>query len=85
MELNMLMTFDSTHHALRAEQILKENQHRHLLIPTPREITASCGLAIRVDPTNRAAIRQQLEQHGVEVSGLYQWSGMAWERRQTNH
>ncbi|MCR3954932.1 MAG: DUF3343 domain-containing protein [Gudongella sp.] len=43
-----ILTFQSTHHAMRAERILTEEGIKTKTIPTPRDITLSCGLAIRV-------------------------------------
>lgn len=43
-----IITFQSTHHAMRAEKVLTEEGIKTKTIPTPRDITLSCGLAIRV-------------------------------------
>ena len=41
-----VIVFDSTHHAIQTEKRLKDNFQIEV-IPTPREITASCGLSIK--------------------------------------
>ena len=41
-----LIVFDSIHQALRAEKTLRNAGVRFELIPTPREISASCGQSI---------------------------------------
>ena len=41
------MTFHSTHDALSFESLLKENNIEIKIIPVPRGISASCGLAAR--------------------------------------
>lgn len=41
-----VIVFDSTHHAIRTENSLKDRFHVEM-IPTPREISASCGLSIK--------------------------------------
>lgn len=41
-----VIAFESTHHAIMVEKKLKE-KYKIDMIPTPREITASCGLSIR--------------------------------------
>jgi len=43
-----IITFQSTHHAMRAEKVLTEEGIKTKTIPTPRDISLSCGLAIRV-------------------------------------
>ncbi|KXG73885.1 DUF3343 domain-containing protein [Thermotalea metallivorans] len=41
-----VISFDSTHHALKTEKLLK-GRFPVEMIPTPREISASCGLSIK--------------------------------------
>ncbi len=41
-----VITFDSTHKAIKTEKITKEKLDVEL-IPTPREISASCGLSLK--------------------------------------
>jgi hypothetical protein len=43
-----IITFQSTHHAMRAERILTQEGIKTKTIPTPRDITLSCGIAIRI-------------------------------------
>lgn len=42
-----LFAFDSTHAALAAQKCLKQQVH-FVVMPTLREITASCGISLRV-------------------------------------
>ena len=43
-----ILTFDSTHHAIKAEEQLKKNKVEAEMIPTPREVDASCGLSVKI-------------------------------------
>lgn len=43
----VVATFDNTHHALRFEKTLKENDIKLTIMPVPREVSASCGLAVK--------------------------------------
>ena len=45
-EIFYVVSFNSTNHAIQTEKMLKE-QFKIATIPTPREITQSCGLSIR--------------------------------------
>jgi hypothetical protein len=51
MEINNygLITFASTAYALKAEKVMKGLEKIFMIIPTPREISASCGLAIKLE------------------------------------
>lgn len=42
-----IVSFNSTHHAIRLDKLLGEASVRATTLPTPREITASCGISIR--------------------------------------
>lgn len=41
-----VLTFDSTSFAIQAEKQIKE-AFKSVVMPTPRELTASCGLAVK--------------------------------------
>lgn len=49
-EQDYIALFQSTHRVLAAEKLLKEQAVDFLLVPTPRELTSACGLAIRFAP-----------------------------------
>lgn len=42
-----IISFNSTHHAIESEKILGSKNIKFTTIPTPREISASCGISIR--------------------------------------
>ena len=48
-----LVTFFSTHHALKAEKSLKEKIKGVTLIPTPREISSECGFSLLLEDNRR--------------------------------
>ncbi|OCL27242.1 hypothetical protein U472_07170 [Orenia metallireducens] len=64
-----LLVFNSTHHALAAERVLKEEGYKIMLVPVLAEITADCGMAIRIN-TNSNPL-EILKNHKVEVAGYY--------------
>lgn len=66
-----LITFDSTHHALRAETLLEAAGLTIMIIPTPRELSASCGLAITYRPEDAARVTAVLRDGGIQTGGSY--------------
>ena len=42
-----IVSFNSTHHAIRTEKLLSENNMKVTTLPTPREISSSCGISVR--------------------------------------
>jgi uncharacterized SAM-binding protein YcdF (DUF218 family) len=55
-----VLTFDSTHHAIRAENLLKKAGLDIDMIPTPRDITSNCGLSIKFSVDNLGQVRKVL-------------------------
>lgn len=66
-----IVSFSSTHHAIRTEKILVENNIKCTTLPTPREITASCGISIRFLQENIEDVASVLENNSIEYKGIY--------------
>lgn len=67
--------FHTTSAALRAEKTLKGAGLAIKLIPTPRELSSDCGLAIRFDWEQVEAVKAALEAAHVEVGGVHRLGG----------
>jgi len=66
-----LFTFNSTHQALLTEKNLKELGYPVRLIPVPRSISASCGLAARVNLEDLEAVLDIIRTHNIDIAGTY--------------
>ncbi|NLG49863.1 MAG: DUF3343 domain-containing protein [Chloroflexi bacterium] len=66
-----VVLFHTTSAALRAEKILKVNRIPIKLIPTPRELSSDCGVALRFDREQTETVQALLRDAGVEVAGIY--------------
>ena len=67
-----IVTFFTTHMALRGEKVLREAGVAAELIPTPRAFSADCTIAL-VFPTARSRrVRDLLHAQGIEVSGFHE-------------
>ena len=69
-QVYILLAFDSTHTALRSEELLAGLDVR--MMPTLREISASCGISLRLPPGRRAEAERRLQQAGLSGWGSYQ-------------
>lgn len=57
-----LFTFDSTHYAIRAQKLLIG---LHVVtMPTLRQISASCGISVRVQPEQLKEAVRRMEEGG---------------------
>lgn len=71
METWMLIAFDSTQQALRAEMLLEYADIEMDLFPTPKEITAGCALSIQFPREELESVQTIIEQEQVEIRGIY--------------
>ena len=65
------ISFESTHHALQAEKYLKDNKFSITVIPTPREVTLSCGLSIKINSGGIDSIKGMIDEGMIRVKGIY--------------
>lgn len=63
-----VIAFDSTHYAIRTEKFLKKS-HKVDMIPTPREISVSCGLSVKFSEAHLVPILKDLE--NSDKTGLH--------------
>lgn len=68
-----LITFKSTHHALEAEEIFQEKEMKFKTIPTPREVSHSCGLALLFSIEELDRVKMAIEEGKVNIDNLYKY------------
>jgi len=66
-----LFTFISTSQALKAEKILKNEGAEFIIIPTLREISSSCGLAVKIASDFLQDYKTVLLNHNISIEGVY--------------
>lgn len=71
----MLIAFDSTQQALRAEMLLEYADIEIDICPTPKEITAGCALSIHFPGEDLTQVKDILIQERVEIRGIYEPNG----------
>ena len=79
-----LISFFASHHAIRAETVLRRHGHAARLVPGPRELSPNCGVALRFEYARRDEIVPLLASNRVRIDGvhLYQPRTDAWEAAQ---
>ena len=60
-----VFTFDTTHHALWAEEVARERGIPEEVIPAPPAAHARCNLALETLPASVAPLRAALDDEGV--------------------
>lgn len=71
-QLRLVVTFSTTTAAMEMERYCLANGIPGRLIPTPRQITADCGLAWSAPPRAEDAVRQAALAGSIEVAAFYQ-------------
>ncbi len=66
-----LITFYSTHHALKAEKILKNAGVEVMMIPIPKEITANCGSGVKFNIKDLGRINSLIKRSNLRFWGCY--------------
>lgn len=67
-----LFTFNTTSQALKAEKVLKNSHGQIMVIPTLREISASCGLSIKFYLNDWIRYYEILQSEKVSIEGIYE-------------
>lgn len=70
-EIFYVVAFDSTHHAIFMEQTLKNSGKEVMMIPTPREISASCGLSLKIKKEDLPFIQELLKEKKPSYHGIF--------------
>lgn len=64
-------TFHSVHEALNFEKALKEANIKHQMIPVPREISSSCGLAVKFSPEDKSKVDDLVASKNLLLNNFY--------------
>lgn len=71
MEDELLIAFDSTQQALRAEMLLEYAEIEIDIFPTPKEITAGCAMSIQFYRKALEEVRVIVAEQNVEIRGIF--------------
>lgn len=74
MTLDGLLTFFGSHHAIRADKVLREHGHAAALIPGPKDLSPNCGTAVRFVFAEREVVVPLLEGAHVEIDEIHAWA-----------
>lgn len=74
-----VITFVNTHGAISAEKHLKK-EYKIIVMPTPREISRGCGIAIRFGEEAREGVLKNLASFALEKAlySIYQFKDGAY-------
>lgn len=65
-----VVLFHTTSAVMRAEKLLSKEGYRIKLIPTPRQFSSDCGIALQFDWLSRERINSVLTEARVEFAAM---------------
>jgi hypothetical protein len=69
-----IVLFYTNSASMRAEKVLSEEKLNVKLIPTPRDLSSDCGVALRFDWDQLDRVRTLMNAKGVENAGIHKIS-----------
>jgi hypothetical protein len=69
---NGVILFHTTAMAMKAEKALTRAGYRVTLVPTPRQFSSDCGIAVRFTVVSKEAVIEVMDKNGVEVAGFHE-------------
>ena len=67
-----VILFHNTSGVMRAERILQKGGVVVKLIPTPREFSSDCGIALRYNLPDKERVNTLLQESKVETAGMHE-------------
>lgn len=56
---------------LALETLLKKEKIKYTIVPTPRELTVSCGICIQYEKQDEEEIRKLIEDNSISTLGFH--------------
>ena len=66
-----IISFNSTHQAIKCDKAFGKNEIDYTVLPTPREISQSCGMSIRFGLEDIDTIKEIIDQNQIEYKSMY--------------
>jgi hypothetical protein len=66
-----IVLFENSSSAMQAESVLQRVSLQVKLVPTPRQLSSNCGVALRFDWDQKQVVESWLAKGRVEVSGIF--------------
>jgi hypothetical protein len=63
--MNRVLVFDTTHHAMWAEEVAREQGVAVEVVPAPEGVDAKCGMALEVLPESLENLQTLLTKEGI--------------------
>ena len=70
MDKYYILTFENTHSAINGESVLKANNIKAIVMPTPTFITKSCGISLRLTEEDMVKVKILISEEKFKIKGI---------------
>ncbi len=70
-QIKNYILFPSHSSGLALESLLKGRKIKYVIVPTPRELSACCGISIQYEKKDEDMIKKLVEENNIKVLGFY--------------
>lgn len=70
-QIENYILFPSYTYGLALEALLKKEKIKYTIVPTPRELTVSCGICIKYNKADEEAIKELITENAIIINGFY--------------
>ncbi len=73
MAIYAIITFHTTHFAIKAKKVLEKNGKNPRMIPVPREFSSECGFCCKILWKEKKEAKEILIDNNVEIDRIFKW------------
>jgi hypothetical protein len=70
-ETKFYILFPSHTEGMKMEDIFKKQNIKYTIVPTPRELSVSCGISIMYNKKDEDKIKILIEKNGINIGGMH--------------
>jgi hypothetical protein len=70
MDKYYILTFENTHSAINAESVLKVNNIKGIVMPTPTFVTKSCGISLKLTEEELEKVKPLINEEKIKIKGI---------------
>lgn len=71
MDNYFIIVFNNTHNAIEGEKTLKKENIAVTIMPTPSQITQSCGISIKFEEKDLNIIENMAQEEKLHIKNIY--------------
>jgi hypothetical protein len=77
-EIRFYVLFPSHTEGMKLDSLLRKNGIKHTIVPTPRQLSVSCGISIMYQAEDGERISRLIEENSVKILGM---RSLAFEKK----